>query len=779
MTEGQTAATRNGVVASAVVGAILGGLVGGLVLQSMTTFHLSFLGSLAGLGAMPAAFGVWMGLAVVLGVVFGSIADPAVSYYTSATGWLTARIAPLRKLSEMTPRGSDAAGVGLIYGVVMGGIVGLVAVPSAVGGNVPPAESGPILAGYAAFGLVSGFGYGVTREGTVPLPSFSFISPAVRGAVFAPLLAGVLSGVIVYAGQPQYLLYVSTLLQYGTVPAGLGLWVGMMFLLGVVFAAVSYRHAARGNSTTGYGFVYGVVLAVFVGLLIVPALINAMTQWRFGFGDVGGATLAAFVVYGLTLGSIYGKSVNEQPLRPTFLVGRSRATVLSGIVAGAVSGAVVYSVAPVAMRLVGFLPGPGTIAAGFATWVGIAVLLGIGFAAFPARRIERKEYPGQTGAKLGLLYGLVVALPVGLLVVPRAVDAVIVGFSVAPLTQGAVLGAYVLLGLTHGITYGAVNGSGRITPVFLQGRGLPVLGGVLVGAAGGAGVAYSASSGVYLAILGGLVGTPTVTGGAAVWGGISLLFGLLFVPLAARSVESRVGLARGLGVGVVYGAVLAGVVGVVGIPAATAIEIPHTRPPVAGYFVFGVLFGGVYGLLRKRTLAREDAPTSTAIGTRGQRAVVFGSLFGGAVGGLVVHHMVGPSAMLYSSSIVGYGSVAIGWAVWLGLCLILGLMFAVAVGPRLSGYARSMDEFTERDEDLDAVFGDFFEGAPVTSAATLAGFAYGVVAAVAVGAIAFPLAVNTVTPWGLPTPTLQPFFLLAFVVYGVVMGLGYGVIKEF
>ena len=67
----------------------------------------------------------------------------------------------------------------------------------------------------------------------------------------------------------------------------------------------------------------------------------------------------------------------------------------------------------------------------------------------------------------------------------------------------------------------------------------------------------------------------------------------------------------------------------------------------------------------------------------------------------------------------------------------------------------------------------------MTTTATMAGFVYGVAVAAAVGAIGIPLAVNTVSTYGMLVPTLQPYFLLAFVVYGLVMGLSYGVIREF
>jgi hypothetical protein len=778
-----TAASSDGGVGAALAGGIVGGLVGGVALQSLTVLHLTFVGSIAGMGGMPAAFGVWMGFAVAFGLLFGAIAQPAIDYYTAGTTWLTARIGLFRKLTGPL---ASTSGVGLVYGLALGVVVGFVGIPAAVGADVPLVNTN-VLVGYATFGLVSGLTFGLARDGWLPIPSFSFISSRVRAAVFAPLVAGVLSGVVVYGQQPLYLRYISTIVDIGTPTAGLGLWVGVTFVLGVVFAAVAAGHAARGNSTTGYGLVYGFVLAVFVGLLAIPASITAGTQWQFGFQDVGGATLGAWVIYGLVLGSTFGKVVNGRPLRPAFLVGRTRATVGASLIAATVSGAIMLTQAPIYLQLVGALAGfSGSPTLGFAVWLAVAVLLGVGFAIFPARRIEREDIHGQTGLKTGLLYGLLLSVVVGIFLMPSVISSATPFNLVTPYTNGAVLAAYLVFGLVLGLSYEAISGPSRVTPAFMQGRGVPVVGGAIVGGTAGAVVANALTpGGVYFLTLGTLAGSPSLTTGLGIWFGIALLLALFFVPLAARAVEYRVGIPRGLAVGLIYGAVLTGIVGMFAVPAivraqGTALALPHTNAVVAGYFVFGTVFGGAYGHLRKKTISGEEFPTSTAIGTSGQRAIVFGSLFGGAVGGLVVHHMVGPVAMRYFGALVGYGgSMQIGWAVWLGLSLILGMTFAVAVGPRLSRYAHSMDQATERDEDLDAILGDFLDRAPVTTAATLAGVVYGIVLAVAVGAIGVPLAINTMTPFGMFVPELQPFFLLAFVVYGLIMGLGYGVVKEF
>lgn len=792
---GQQTSANDGVVSAALLGAILGGLTAGGLLYSQsylpeTVLHLTFVGSVVGLGTTPEAIGVWMGLSVAFGLLFAAFASPLITTYTSASMWLTARVAPLRKilnpLMKRSPLSVAAGGLGLLYGLILGVVVGFVGIPAAVGADVPIVNTDVLLA-YTVFGLVFGVFYGLTLDGTIPLPSLSFISPRVRATVFAPLLAGGISGAIIAGVQPVYLRFVASLGGYGTLAPGFGVWMGLTFALGVIFAVVAGGHATRGNGTTGYGFAYGVVLAVFVGLLAIPAAVTASTIYELGFEHVSAGTLGAFVVYGLVLGSTFGKMINRRPLRPAFLVGRGRTTVGSSVIAGAVSGGLLLSAAPLYLQqLAGLVGSPGSPNTGFGIWLGLAILLGCGFAAFPARRIERPDTPGYTGIKVGTLYGILTAVVVGMFVLPPVIASSTPFAPDTPFVDPIVIGAYTAFGLVLGVTYGAVAGSSRVTPTFLQGRGIPVLGGTVVGGAAGAVVANSQTTGgVYFITLGTIVNTPSLEAGLAVWFGLSLLLGLFFIPLAARAVETRVGVPRGLGVGLVYGAILTGVVGVFLVPAIVragniGLALPHTESVVAGYFIFGTVFGATYGHLRKKSLIDEDVPTSTAIGTPGQRAIVFGSLFGGAVGGLVVHHMVGPVAMRFLGALVGRGgSMQVGWGVWLGLSLIFGMTFAVAVGPRLSRYATSMDEVAERDADLDAILGDFLDRAPVTTTATIAGFVYGIVLAIAVGAIGIPLAVNTMTEFGMFVPELEPFYLLAFVVYGLVMGLGYGVVKEF
>lgn len=825
VTPGETA--RAGPTSAAVVGSALGGVVGGLVLLVLTQFHVSFVGSMVGLGAMPGAFAVWMGVAVVLGLGFASIAGPAINVYYSVITSLTARSASLRQvllpLITRSALGTTAAGLGIVYGLFAGLLVGAVLVPATAGAPVPPAETGSILIGYAFYGTFLGLGYGLTLEGGVPVPSFEFVSPAAKAAVIAPIAAGAISGAIVYSQQTVYLVYLGLVVGAGSATGGFALWMVLTFAFGQAFAMIAQNHAARGNGTAGYGAVYGVVLAVFFGLLAIPAVVTATTGWDLPFDQVRMSTLLAFVAYGLILGSVFGKVINGWPLRPRFLVGRTRANVLASLLAGALSGLVLYARAPVYLSFfLGEMVGaPGSAAAGFAAWIGIAVLLGMGFGTLPAKRIESAEHPGESGLKMGTLYGALVALPVGMLVAPAVISATTQWEPATPFLGGPVLLAYILVGVVHGVAYGALRGTGSVMPRFLQGRAVPILGGAAAGGALGAAAAYALSpNGIYLVIVGGIVGSASTTGGLAVWFAMALLLGLLFVPLAGRSFEADPTVTNALWIGASFGVGTMVVVGMLAVPSLTGIDVPHTKPPIAGYFVFGLAFGGVYGALRRRTLRREEVPTSTSIGSRGHRAVVFGSLFGGVVGGLVIHHAVGPVAMRFFAVIVGAGgSEPIGWGVWLALSLVLGGIFSVVIAPRLKGYSPRVDRFEGRDETAPSLqrgdeearalpgqvqhsdnlpvheprseaspaggttttepSGSSLDNAPFTTSATIAGLGYGVVAAVAVGALAFPVVVNTATAFSLPSPLLNVYFLLGFVAYGLFMGLGYGVYREF
>ena len=403
-----------------------------------------------------------------------------------------------------------------------------------------------------------------------------------RATVLASLVAAVISGVFVYGLQRLYMRYLGAAIGNGSPMLGLVGWVVMTVVFGAIFAGLAGNHAESGNSTTGYGLVYGVVLAVFVGLLAVPAAVEATTRWPFPYTRVSVSTLVGYGLYGLVLGSIFGKRINRRPLRPLFLVGRTRSTVVASLVAGAVAGALLVVSAPHYLVYFALIVGAGgSVPVGFVVFLALAVLLALGFAVYPARRVERQDLPGQSGLKLGAAYGVVLVLLAGVLVVPQFLGAATAFDPPAP--NSGTLGAYLLFGVVLGVAYGSLEGHGSAAPAFLQGRGAPVLGGALLG--GGAGVGFvfaSTPQPIYFLALSYLGVRPDWQLGIVVWFAIALLLGAAFVPLAARAVESRISTSRGAVVGLVYGIGLAAVVGTVVVPSVVRfrgfpIEVPHTR----------------------------------------------------------------------------------------------------------------------------------------------------------------------------------------------------------
>lgn len=778
---------------AALVGALLGGVVGGGALYLLAPGHLALLGAIVDVPSAAGGFLVWLVIAVLLGIGFAVVAGPAVNAYTNVVIKVTSRSDAARRVVQplvmRSAMGTTASGIGLAYGIGAGIVVGAVAVPAVAGATTPfdpgvPSRNAGIVIAYALFGYVTGLGYGLALEGSIPVPSLAFVGPRLRALVVAPLLAGAISGAVLYAGRPVYLLYLGDVVGTTTYEAGFAVWMVLSVLLGFLFAATGGRPAEYGGNTAAYGLVYGLVGAVFLGVLALPYVIATTSQHEFTVPHANPVELVAFVVYGVVLGSAYGSVRNHRPIRPDFLVGRTRATVFSAVVAGGAVGGLLFAYAGFYLLLLAEVAGsPGDRGVGLVVWLALSLLFGLVFATLPAMRIDRVEDAYRAGLRLGLAYGVLLA-GVGMFGV-QAVLASTLPYGIAvPNTNGVVVGAYSLVGLLIGVVYGITRQSGGLLAVVAGPRGTPTLAGAAAGGAVGAIVVYAASS-VYFTVLGGIVGTPALGAGLGVWFALVLLLGALFGPLCGRLVEVDPDPLRGLVVGLGYGVALAALVGAFGVPAVVnatteyALQSPHLAAPLAGYVLFGAVLGAVFAHLSSPSVETASAGSPLAIGSEAQRATLFGSLFGGFAGGLVIHHAFGPVGIRYVGSIVGQLSNAGAWLVWLGLSLILGGVFSFSIDHRLEAYGAGLEDLAERNPDVAALLGPAIDGAPVTSAATAAGLAYGVVVAFVVGSVAIPIVVNTTTQFRMPVPTFEVLFLVGFVVYGLLLGLGYGVVREF
>lgn len=179
------------------------------------------------------------------------------------------------------------------------------------------------------------------------------------------------------------------------------------------------------------------MLAVFLGLLAIPAAVTEVTQWEFPYTRVSVSAVVGFGLYGLVLGSVFGKRVNRRPLRPLFLVWRTRPIVVASVVAGGVMA----TAAPHHLAYFAVMVGAGgSVPVGFALFVAFAV--------FPARRVERQDLPSQSGFKLGAAYGLVLVV-LGVVVIPQFLGAA-TAFD-PPRPRVGMLAGSLVLGVSYGV----------------------------------------------------------------------------------------------------------------------------------------------------------------------------------------------------------------------------------------------------------------------------------------------------------------------------------------
>lgn len=479
----------------------------------------------------------------------------------------------------------------------------------------------------------------------------------------------------------------------------------------------------------------------------------------------------------------------------TFMIGFGNgarvAGVAGGVLGGFAGGGLLSVLAPGNLLALGAVVGRPTVGASLAVVVALGAVLGLLFGDLLGRLYVDRVALADTAPTAGFLLGLVAAVALGLFAVPELVNARVF---LAWVVYGVVLGVghravFLLLPVpdhrptTQTETETGTGTGTRVTTsatTFGGGEVTATAVGSVAGGLVGGGLLYVLAP-AHLALLGALAGRDWPGGGFGVFLGVAVLFGVLFAVTGARVVGLRAGYARRLaGVGLAYGLVLAVAVGALAVPY-LAVEFSPYRPRVPvtnlrvllGYTAYGLVLGGGYGATVESVVPRLD------LGLR-WRAAGFGALFGAFLGGLVVHHLAGPVQLRFVGSIVGLGAtVAGGWLAWTLLCLLLGGAFARAMGGGLARYADSLAALGSRRAMLWSLLGPLLNRAAVTTTAALLGLGYGIAAAVVVGALLVPLLVATVTPFNVGSfPSLDPFVLLGYVVYGLALGVGYGVEVE-
>jgi hypothetical protein len=307
-------------------GLLGGGTVSGGLLVLAAEPHLLWLGTLLRSGTAGRGLLAWFVVCLPFAVLLAAV--------------------PGRRFDASTST-LDAGMTGLVYGVGYAIVAGVALVPTVVDGVTPlqpyPAPYvGLGLFAYVLFGFVFAAVYreslplGEPRSGfTTAGPTGGFRTP--RAYLFGSLFGALTGGLAIHhLGGPVEMRYIGSVFKMGGsfTKAWLA-WLVLALLLGGLFAILvrnklddyvnslimtssrnddlrrmlqpALKQAAVTTTSTAVGLAYGVALAVVLGAVGLPLLVENLTVFSMGPApNLDGGTLLGFVLYGGFLGAGYG-----------------------------------------------------------------------------------------------------------------------------------------------------------------------------------------------------------------------------------------------------------------------------------------------------------------------------------------------------------------------------------------------------------------------------------------------------------------------------------------
>lgn len=594
-----------------VYGTLLGGVIGGGLLATLAPLHLRYVGAVVGSGSVGRGLLVFFVAAFVTTVLFA----------------LTAA-----KLGGRGPGyARRTAFAGLCFGALAGVGLSLFAVPAVVNAETQFTLASPlgdrsVLVGWAAYGLLGGYGYARGVEGASVLPDT--LVDRVGAVTASTLVAGTVGSVLLYLISPIHLRFVGTLTQSGTLERGFLTVYLFAFLAAVGVALFADRTAQR--SGLRIGSVVS-VLGVLFGLVVLPAYVNSSTAFTLQVPLGNPRVVLGWGVFGMAFGLTYG--VVRRRETPLLGAQRARATVYGAAGAAVVSTFAFYAGWPVYLRYFGDIAGNASFARGTAVWVAFGLLFALGFALTLGKGIEAST-PFGDAVRRGVAYGAGLAGLVGLVVVPFFVNETTAAALPLPHTDPAVLLGYLAFGGALGATYrSALPTETETLEADLSTRALrrrATVFGALFGASVGGLVLQHLAGLVHLRYVGSLAGQGgSVIGSWAVWLVLAALFAVAFrfaigsrfdeYERRIRSVaEQDADLNRLLGgalddtprtttgmlVGLGYGIALAVGVGMLAIPLVVNASTPFLMPlpnldayVLLAFVAYGTVLGTGYGVL--------------------------------------------------------------------------------------------------------------------------------------------------------------------------------------
>ncbi|SDF58564.1 DUF6114 domain-containing protein [Halorientalis regularis] len=487
----------------------------------------------------------------------------------------------------------------------------------------------------------------------------------------------------------------------------------------------------------------------------------------------------------------------------------------------AVIGALV-AVVPAGL-LIQFLPGPegsktqgfeyfawlvggSGLTTGWLVWIGTCVVFALLFGVFLSRTVHNftntiimmsrnigilrkilvplleRSALGVTAGGFGLLYGHILAYGFFGYVMPIVLPILGYNAGLPPLADFSVIFAYLLYGQLMGTVYGVLLEAHWFKP----GRTADEQNAALVGAVGGgiAGVAVLSLLGGDPALteIAGLVGSQSPRFGAALFVAAGLVFGLLFAAVLSRTINDFTNtvimfsrrstatqkllvplLTRGAltvtagSMGMVYGTALGVAVIALG---AVGVGPNLGLAGLVALVVYGQVLGNGYGLMM------EKVDASTFVPGEAVRAGVVASLGAGLLSGVFVALAIGLDLFAGLASTLGATGISTGFGIWMAMSVALGLAFVAYVSRTINDFTNTVIMFSRRSTLTQKLLVPLLTRAALAVTAGSMGLGFGLLVGVAFygGSLLGVL------------PTTGPLIVVAFVLYGQLLGTGYGLI---
>ncbi|AQL43670.1 hypothetical protein BV210_13590 [Halorientalis sp. IM1011] len=487
----------------------------------------------------------------------------------------------------------------------------------------------------------------------------------------------------------------------------------------------------------------------------------------------------------------------------------------------AVIGALVAAIP--AGLLIQFLPGPNGsttrgfeyfawlvggsgLSTGWLVWIGTCVVFALIFGVFLSRTVHKftntiimmsrnigvlqkilvplleRSALGVTAGGFGLLYGHILGYGFFAYGMPVALVALGYNAGIPPLADFSVIFAYLLYGQLMGTVYGVLLEAHWFKPATTADEQNAAVVGAIGGGVAGVAVLSLLGGSAALTEIAALAGSQSPEFGAALFVAAGLVFGLLFAAVLSRTINDFTNtvimfsrrskitqkllvplLTRGAltvtagSMGLVYGTAL----GVVVLALGSAGIGPNLGlAGLIALIVYGQVLGNGYGLMM------EKVDASTFVPGEAVRAGVVASLGAGLLSGAFVALVIGLDLFAGLAATLDATGVSTGFGVWMAMSVVLGLAFVAYVSRTINDFTNTVIMFSRRSEITQKLLVPLLTRAALAVTAGSMGLGFGLLVGIAFygGSLLGVL------------PTTGPLIVVAFLLYGQVLGTGYGLI---